>query len=305
MSNGTHRVTFEGGAQTVYSIAHRDGLPVAPASATYAVIDTRRPATDPSHVLASGAATVDAVSTTLAAAAGRSTADPRRLDVTSATGIRAGHVYLLQSGGRMELVRVEGVAGTTLRLSAPVTHAFPSGAAFLGCEISCDIPAEVCADSAYLTEHALAVRWAPAGLAPYVEPVFVARASPSSLVTADELLAFDPTLAAHAGEDLTPAAAIQQAHADFSVDLLAAGVEDDRILSGPIGRRAVLHLAAYHLVKHSSEASAMARAERYYARYVELRTSLLQGRDKAKTARLTADHARQAPTAQSVFAVRW
>src|SRR5688572_8062650 len=102
------------------------------ASATYAIVDTRYDADDSSHEVVTGAAAVDSVNTTLAAAAGKSSADPRAVTVVSAVGITAGRRYLLTTGGRNDLVRVVGVDGTTVRLSAPVSSPFPSGALFQG-----------------------------------------------------------------------------------------------------------------------------------------------------------------------------
>ncbi|WAS97210.1 hypothetical protein [Nannocystis punicea] len=282
-----------------------DGRPLVVASATYAILDTRRGADDPAHMLAAGPAAVDSVSTTIVAAAGRSTTDPRVVTVASAVGIVAGRRYLLQHGGRAELVRVEGVSGTTLRLVSAVVGSFAGGAAFLGCELSCSVPADATGEDEYLTQHALVVRWEPDGLAPFLEQVFVERVAPAPLVSPDEVLQLDPTLTAYAGEDMTVADAVRQAADDFGVDMLNAGVEDDRILAGPIGRRAVLHLAAWHLIKHSTDPSAVSRAERYHARYAELRNGLLQGLDKAKTTRLTADATREPPDARSRFTPRW
>ena len=102
----SHRIAFEGGEQSVRSVPLREGRAVAVASADFAILDLRYSADTAEHVLSSGAATVDSVSTTLAAAAGRNTADPRALSVASATGIVAGRRYLLASGGRSELVKV-------------------------------------------------------------------------------------------------------------------------------------------------------------------------------------------------------
>jgi len=123
-----------------------------------------------------------------------------------------------------------------------------------------------------------------------------------TLATADELAAMDRGLAAMAGPaDL--AAAIAEASADFDVDLLSAGVSDTALVAGPIGKRAILALAAWHLLK--TDPSAVSRAERYHARYQELRNNLLVGADKAKTARLNENNAKQAPDVRGWFAVAW
>ena len=301
-----HRLTYGAGDQSVRSVPLRsDGRAVVVPSASYAIVDTRRPATDASHELATGSATIDPVATTITAAAGKNTPDPWALTVASAVGIVAGRRYLLTSGGRAELVCVAGVSGTTLRLASQLPVSFSSGATFSGVELAATVPAAVTGEDDYLDGNALAVRWEPSGLAPYFDSVFVERVSPAPLVSPEEVLRLDPTLANFAGEAMSAADATRLALDDFSVDMLTAGVDDDQILAGPIGRSAIIYRAAWHLIKHSTEASAVQRAGLYHARYVELRVSLLQGFDKQKSARLTSNNARVAPDVRSLFAVGW
>lgn len=306
-----HRLTFQGGAQTIRTVALRDGNPVALTSATYAVVDLRRDADDADHVVEQGNATIDSVSTTLAAAAGRSTTNPRQVTVASAVGIAAGRRYLLQSGGRVELVQVTGVSGTTLDLAAPLSRSFVVGSAFLGVEASATITADACADEEFVDEpNRLAVRWSMtpttgAVLQPFLEQLYLERLGPAPLTTPDELLKLDSTLHAYVDDGFTLADALAQAQADYDCDMLAAGVDDDEILAGPIGKRLILYAGAWHLLKSSTEPSAVARAERYHARRQELLASLLQGWDKAKTARLTKEASAREPDVRSRFASRW
>lgn len=302
----THRLIFEGGAQVVRSVmtdARR--RPVRVDACGFEVVDLRVNAGSTGHVLTSGAATVDSVSTTLSAAAGRGAGgDVRAVTVASAAGVRVGGRYLLVDGAKAEVVRVESISGTMLRLSSDLPYRFASGSSLLGLEVSCTIAAEVAADTAYLAETLLAVRWSPTGGEVVLEPVYLERQTPTTLATADELAAMDRGLAAMAGPaDL--AAAIAEASADFDVDLLSAGVSDTALVPGPIGKRAILALAAWHLLKTSTDPSAVSRAERYHARYQELRNNLLVGADKAKTARLNENNAKQAPDVRGWFAVAW
>lgn len=305
----THRLLYEGGGQSVRAVvANASGRPVVVAACSFEVCDLRHPATSAAHVLASGSATLDSVSTTLAAAAGKGTADPRALTVTSATGIAVGRRYLAVSGGKSEVVRIDAVSGTTLRLVGDLPTYFASGSSFLGLEVSATIPAEVCADVNFLGESLLAIRWLPTGAPAFIEPVFVERQAPAQLVTPDELVSFDPGLSTYASggaSTMSLAAACAEAQTDLNVDLLAAGCDDAQILTGPIGRRAVLALGAWHLLKHSTDPSAVSRAERYHARYQELRASLLVGLDKAKTRRLDEQNAAKPRDVRSYFAVSW
>lgn len=303
----THRLRFEGGAQAVRSVpCNASGRPVVVEACDFEIVDLRHPATSAAHVLASGAATLDSVATTLAASAGRGTAEPRAVTVASATGIVAGRRYLITSGGKAELVRVEAVSGTTLRLAGELPTLFTSGAAFTGLEVSATVPEDACAVLHYLRETLLAVRWLPTGAPVYVEPIYLERQTPAVLATVDQLVSFDAGLATYArdGSGLL-AAAIAEAQADMNVDLLAAGVDDAQILSGPIGQRAVLNLAAWHVLKASTDPSAVERSTRYHERYKELRANLLIGLDKAKTARIDEQAAAKPKDVRSIFRVSW
>lgn len=302
----THRLIFGNGAQVVRSVmtdARR--RPVRVSACDFEVCDLRVSAGSTGHVLASGAATLDTVSTTLSAAAGRGAGgDVRAVTVASAAGVRVGGRYLLVDGAKAEVVRVESINGTTIRLSGDLPYRFASGSSFLGLEVSVTISADVCADTAYLGETTLAVRWSPTGGEVALEPVYLDRQTPTTLATADELVAMDRGLAAMAGPaDL--AAAIAEASADFDVDLLSAGVSDVALIPGPIGKRAILALAAWHILKTSTDPSAVSRAERYHARYTELKNNLLVGADKARTARLDENNAKQPTDVRGWFAVAW
>jgi hypothetical protein len=257
-------------------------------------------------VLASGAATLDTVATTLSASAGRNTGDPRQVTVASATGIVAGRRYLISSGGKSEQVRVEAISSTTLRLAGELPTLFASGASFVGLEVSATVSADVCADVDYLGETLLAVRWLPTDAPAYIEPLYLERQAPAVLATVDELVRFDPGLASYARDGAgTLATAIAEAQTDLNVDMLAAGVDDSQVLTGPIGSRAVLNLAAWYVLKASTDPSAVERATRYHERYKELKANLMVGIDKAKTARLDEDNAAKPRDVRSWFAVRW
>lgn len=300
-----HRVTFGGGAASLRTVPLREGRAVVVASATYAILDMRYGADDGAHTLASGAATIDSVSTTLSAAAGRGQPDPRALSVASATGIVAGRRYLLTIGGRSELVKVEAVSGTTLRLAATLPQYFAAGATLSGVELVAPLSADVTGEDDYLGEHVLAVQWTPDGLQPWIESIYLERVGPAPLLSPEAVLELDPTLASYAGEGNTVAAALRQAMDDWSVDMLAAGIEDSQILAGPIGRSAVLYRAAYHVIKHSSDTSAVSRAEAYAARYQELRAALLNGAEKKKVAQVNEDGAKQRIDVRSLFRASW
>lgn len=300
-----HRLIFGAGAQTIRSVPQRDGRALVVASANYKLLDLRYSADNDAQVLASGAAAVDSVSTTLSAAAGKGTADPRALTVASAAGIAAGRRYLLTSGGRSELVKVEAISGTTLRLAATLPAYFAGGATFSGVELAATVGVDVTGDEVYLRSHVLAVRWEPTGILAFQEQIFLERVAPSPQISAEAVLELDASLPSYCRDGFTVAAALALAQEDFQVDMLAAGLEDSRVLAGPIGRNAVKYLSAWHILKDSTDASAVSRAERYHARYQELLANLLAGKDKAKVAHVDADNAKKPEDIKSLFDVAW
>lgn len=302
-----HRLTYSGGAQAVRTVVLRDdGRAVVPASATYAVVDLRYDADDASHTVESGNATVDSVSTTTSAACGRGTSDPRSITVTSATGIAAGRRYLLSYGGRSELVSVAAVSSTTARLHTPVRQAFVSGASFLGVELSATLTSGTCGEEDYLDQpNILAVKWTPSGYPPYVEAIHLERLAPAPLVSPDEVLRLDPTLHAYLDDGMSAEDALRQARDDFDCAMLSHGIDDDEILAGPIGRRAQIYGAAWHILKASTEQSAVNRAQSYATTRDNLIANLVQGAAKKKVAGLTSDEAKAPDSVKSRFAVRW
>lgn len=298
----SHRIAYGGGAQVVRSVPMRDGRAVVVASADFEVLDLRYSDESAEHVLASGSATVDSVSTTLAADAGKGTADPRSLTVASATGIVAGRRYVVKSGGKESTVKVEAVSGTTLRLASALPSLFASGSSFLGVELVATVPSDVAADDDYLGAAVLAVRWEPSGLLPYQEQIFVERVAPVAPLSPDGVLTLDPTLASYAGQAMTAEDALAMALEDFRVDLMLAGIDDTAIMGGALATSAVRYRAAYHLLKHSSDESAVRRVEAYGKRYDEIRAALAAGLDKPKVTHVDPqDDTAKARTVRGLF----
>lgn len=298
----SHRLTYDQGAQAVRTVPMSGGRAVVVASADFAVVDLRYSADDAGHELEAGSATVDSVSTTLSAAAGKGTADQRSLAVQNATGIVAGRRYLLSSGGRTELVKVEAVDGTTLRLAATLGQYFANGSTFRGVELSATVPSDVTGDDEHLGAPHLAVRWTPVGIPPWQEQIFLERVAPSPPIDAASVLELDASLANYASQGgASVADALAMALEDFRVDMLIANVGDSELLAGPIGQSAVRYRAGYHVLKSSTDDSAVRRAEHYAKRYEELRAALLVGRDKAKVVQVDEDSRAQPRSIRALF----
>lgn len=303
-----HVVYFNQGDQTLRTVPTRGSRAVKVAAGTYTIKDLRYSADSAAHVLDAGSVTLDTVNTTLSVAGGRGTTDPYQLTLDDATGVTEGVSYLLRNGGRDELVTVAGVSGTTVRLRSQVLSYFPSGSLFLGVTVSCTVPAAVTSNDDYLGHGRLAVEWVLGDLAPVGESIYLERSDLlAGVVTRADLLAVEPHLADYDhGDKRVIDRAIAKATDDLRTDLLGAGFDDSSYMTGFLGKQALIHGAALHVVKHLSADSAARLADYYRGRYDEIRTNLIQGLQKAKTAKLNEDgSAKSGPDYHSIFPVQW
>ena len=292
----THRVYFGKGDQTLRTVPHRDGRPVLVASATYGIFDSRYGDESSEYeVVSSGtAASVDSFSQTLTSKSGRNATDKRSILVGSTTGLTAGRQYLLQAvDGRAELVRLAAVVSATRALTeAEISGDYPTGSSLQGIEVSATFPADPAADDQNLDGLAWILEWSFASFpAPIRESVFLERGEEAQLATLADLLELDPTISSLDGDRKEASLALARAHRDFRTDLMLAGASESDVLAGPIGRDAVVYLAAYHALKHSSEDSASRRAESYMARYQELRQAIQVGSKKPQVVSLDKESA--------------
>lgn len=106
-----------------------------PSSATYSVWAANVGDDDTAEF--SGSATIDSVSTTVDAASGASQSDPRKINLTSTSGITVGRWYLLtNAAGQTEMVRAdEVVTNDYIRASAPLSYDYAASDTFKGLRI--------------------------------------------------------------------------------------------------------------------------------------------------------------------------
>jgi len=155
-------------------------------------VGTARVLTAAGAVLSSPTPTLDAVNTTLAAAAA---AGATSVSVTSATGVTAGRRYLLggAEGAGGERVIVASVSGTTVTLARPLAAARASGAAFQSARVSVAVSTDCTASAA--RQHR--VEWTnPDTSEVEAYPFDVPRYAPRTGLTSAELLDADPALRA-------------------------------------------------------------------------------------------------------------
>lgn len=136
------------GAQDVevYPVDAQGQLALA-TGATVRIVDLSLPDTDDDRIiLAETAATIDSTSTAITAAAGEREADPRKIVVTSASGITVGRRYALSNSGRMEVIEVDRIEGLNVYSTAPLTSttSFPATTTdLIGLRVSGEFPAAV------------------------------------------------------------------------------------------------------------------------------------------------------------------
>lgn len=223
-------IYYARGAQTVRVVpVDRAGSPRVVSSATYSIVDLREAeGTTNRDVVSSTAATASSVSTTISADAGPTTANPRLVTLTSASGVRVGGVYLLRSGATEEAVTVGALNGTEVETTRPITRDFDDGASWLGLELEGTFTSDVAADELRL-EHGggpFQVTWVYTISGElYVTPreLWLTRYGVAPWVLPDHVFRHFPSLASSTGALNDVRQAIAAATDDFAEHLISTG----------------------------------------------------------------------------------
>lgn len=305
-----HRLIYGGGAQTILHTPRTStGLAVVVGSATYSIVDLRRSRDAADRVIqASTAATLDTVNTTISAAAGPQTADPRKLTVASATGITAGRRYLLTHAttGLSQPVRVQAVTGSVLLLAEPVAASYASSATFKGLEISGTFPSAT-ADDAVLFDNGggpYLVAWtytAGGSSLTYEEVLFVERAASLCPATeADVRERFPEIGPATVGGQAQLSSFLHAGWLAARADLLSRGI-DVGDLKPALLVEAVCVGTAARVARYSSTAAADRQeewadlADRFDSRYKDMLAAMSRGRDRPGTVEISREDATASP----------
>lgn len=161
--------------------------------------------------------TVDAVSTTLSAAAAMGA---RTLTVASATGIVVGRRYRILPGAPYgETVKVRAISGTTLTLSAPTCNPYASGSAFVGTYVAVAVTAAEA--SSLFFDGCATWTWAAMGTTPPVQtPVECVRFPIVRTATLASVRAIYPLV-----HQLLPAEADAEEMLDSALDAVLLAVK--------------------------------------------------------------------------------
>jgi hypothetical protein len=273
------------GAQSIYWIPRHNGEVRVATSPTYAIYDYREGEGSPGReiVAAGTAATVGSETQALTAAAGPSTADPRRITVGAVTSFTEGHVYLLIEGGRYEAFTLDRIDATNKYLysQAPLRNAWTTAAIVDAVMLQGTFPAAEAADESEVE----------GGGGPYgsvwsytvdgvlhndFQLLWLARYSFVSIIDETDIKRADPKLAAVLRAPYSLADLCILATEEYCADLEASG--KDPTLFYPSTRHvAVRHKALEIAYRWKGKADDLIAADRHREDYERKMNSILTG----------------------------
>lgn len=276
-----HRVTHGAGAQVIALVP-----PARPAAATFSITDARYSETNSAFFVVplGTAATVDAVSTTTTASAGRG-ADRNLILLGAVTDIVVGRRYWIESSkGHREIVTVDAINATakTVRSRHPLQHEYSAGAAFRGAEVRATVPSAWTDNDDVLKQGMPAiVTWVLDGGVHVREVIMLERAK-TQLATVQDVLELNPSLSniANASGRTDLPTALAQAHAHYNSLLAVAGIDPRTHNGGHIARELVKYLAGMFALQNSSSETDTRNFEFYQKQVEVLRQALVIGQDK-------------------------
>ena len=224
------------------------GRVVKPTSATAAIVDLDFAEGDPARiVLASGAATVDALATTTTAETGQRTTDARRLPMTSAAGFVVGRFYVIGSAGKLEAFEVDRISGLNVYARDELRATFATGATVTGCRVSVQFPAITANDAAQLEQrHLFGADWIFAGV---TGPLYrrslcrIERRAKAPRCTIADVIQIDPRLSSASHDSSRLESHVLQADDEITARLMHRGSQVANTDEGLVGRQAVAYRA--------------------------------------------------------------
>lgn len=286
-----HQVIFEGGDQTLYHVPRdRYGrVSIPEAGSTYSIVALWRSDTDDERVVQESApATTSSATEALTASAGPGTGDAKLLTVADSTGFVAGRQYLLSEGILSELVTVESVAPTQIRLQHTLRNDYTTSASIDGVELEATFPEAAAEDEDDLE----------AGGGPYgviwsytiggidfhqLEEAWVSRYTTSPLITEADVLRAYPQANDLARERWTVIDAIAAASEDFTARLEASGRRLDLFRHGVVTTVSVRLKALSYLKRWAGKDE---DAEILDQEYIRMTNDLVTGQYPERTVKI-------------------
>lgn len=257
-----------GGAQAVEVYAtDAAGRVVRPAGATVRIVDLEYAETADAAdrvLVATEAATLDAVATTLTAGAGPREADPRKLALASAAGLVVGRTYGVTGGGQTEAWELDRIDGPDAYAREPLRHRFASGAAVVGLRLAVTFPGARADDADELARRTTyGVDWTITGTTGPTairSLVRIERRGRAPRAVAADVLGLDPQLAAITHARTVIERHIAQAELEVDARLGMLGVALADYDPGLVGKLAVVYRAlelAYRVLGETHEGRAL------------------------------------------------
>jgi len=282
-----------GGAQEVEVYARDSaGRLAVPATATAQIVDTSLADGAAGRIiLATSPASIDPVSTTITAAAGPRTANPRALVVADATGVTAGRQYLVATGLATESVVVDRVNGLSVYCRDPLRFTYPIGATVQGLRVSVEFPAATADDPNELARDVqFGVDWTftgTTGPTPVRELAKIQRRAKALRATVADMLRVDSQLAPSTRERTRLDDHLAVADEEVTAELEARNVDDANTVDGKIGKLAVVW-RAIELAYRSLDSTHEGRADAAALQAARWRKILMSGHkspDRVETSR--------------------
>lgn len=278
------RVRYGQGEQTIRFIpVDRFGRPVRVTAATYTIIDLGEGEDSPDQQIATGAAVLPAVDTTLSASGGAGEGNPRALTLTSTTGVAEGRTYLLSSGGSRSLVVVDGITGSVVTSKDSPSSAYPSGSTFQAIELEALFPLSEANDPDALTEarrYQIAWTYSLHGETHVVcQLVWLVRYDGEAWITETDVIGLYPPLANRVrGPELSIARSIATATQEFIAQLESAGIVAENYRTSTPGQTAIAFRATEYCLRWMGGEKDLALAELFQQRYENIVNNLIIGK---------------------------
>lgn len=290
-ASGHHQIIYQAGAQTLRTVPiNRQGRPTAVSVCTYRIVDLRLSEEDPLRLIASGNAALDATTTTTTAAVGLGTSNARKLPVASVVGFSQGRQYLVEaSDGTRELVLLEAVGVGYLVPRNEISKRFETGATVKGIEVSATFPSLEASDESKFQDQGgpYGIDWSwDLDPSPRREIAFIIRAPDSLLITEEELLSIDPTLAAVSGNRVPLTTAIRTAAQEVRAMMQAVQIDPDNFQGGAAAKLAVSYRAAWHVLRHKDGPANEAKAQASKEESQKYLDNILIGRPPEKSVKV-------------------
>lgn len=224
------------------------------ASASWQVHDLTTTRGSAAYVLASGAATVDALARSPSSAAGPGSANPRRIAFASTAGIEVDRTYLLEEDGRSELVEVAGLsADAYIDLRHPLVGSYSEAAVLHGVRLTAELPDSIAATRRYVDfEEPLRIVWTFADGSRHQQQLRVVQEDhgdfDKAAVLARVRRLFPNVHAAVVSDSTDPLGdLVDTVHEMVSAELLADGEAPEQLLRGDQGEWVLVWATLHHL----------------------------------------------------------